>query len=166
MEDDGPNTCPSCSPSVPLNSSQGQCVLSHIGSHILHDIGVDRASEPCGLCLRPAPMCLFYLKKGKGANASLKIDFTKSRGCPNMLKYSYSVASKSTASSPCSNIPLPCPLCPNSDPAVWRYNMEEHICRVHPMALRTKYQSLWMLTRSEKELMKEIWTNREDGVPI
>jgi len=38
--------------------------------------------SPCGLCLRPAPLCVFYLTKGKGARGSPKIDQGCSIGCP------------------------------------------------------------------------------------
>ena len=69
-----------------------------MAAHILFDAGIKRSNEPCGLCLRPSPLCKFYLKKGKGAGASDQIDFAKST-CANKIHFSYAVASSSTSSS-------------------------------------------------------------------
>ncbi|KAF8152359.1 hypothetical protein B0H34DRAFT_724881 [Crassisporium funariophilum] len=111
-------------PTVTLDLSQGQRVLEHIGAHVLHDPSLDRSMPLCGLCLRPSPMCQFFLKKGKGAHAS-------------------GVASESTASSPCSNVPIHCPLCPKSDPAIWRYFFRIHFQQKHPNAPLAQYENIW-----------------------
>src|ERR1700690_570111 len=145
---DGPDgeisgTCPNCVPTVILDSTTGQCILQHIGAHLLYDSKVDRASSPCGLCLRPSPMCQFFLKKGKGAKGSIKLNTAMSKGCPNLIKFSYSIAEKSTKSSPCSNVPIPCPLCSKSDPAVWLYNMGHHMKHLHLLAQVSKYKHIW-----------------------
>lgn len=154
--------CSRCSPEVILDPTKGQHVLCHHGGHILEDPNVDRTAEPCGLCQQPWPMCEFYLKKGKGANRNLKIDLQASRGCINLhlIKFTYGVATKSTASSPCSNVPIICPLCSKSDPAIWRYNMLYHFKRQHPLANLTEYHHLWLLSNFEKVQMKEVWRNR------
>ncbi len=47
--DPGLSNCLCCSPSVPLDLSQGQRVLEHVGAHILKDPGIDRSVELCGL---------------------------------------------------------------------------------------------------------------------
>jgi len=105
--------CPRCSPTVTLDLAQGQRVLEHIGSHILYDPTVIQSIEPlCGLCLRPAQLCQFYLEKGKGAKGN-------------------GIAAESTASSPCSNVPIHCPICPQTDPAI-------------------KYERLWKLSNFER----------------
>ena len=117
--------CPlSTSPSVSLDLDHGQRVLEHIGAHVLFDRSVTCTEEPCGLCLRPAAICQYYLKKGKGAHGSLKIDQEKTRTCPTKPKLSYGVASVSTQSSPCSNIPIICPLCSKLKPVVWRATLQ------------------------------------------
>lgn len=105
--------CPRCSPTIALNLTQGQRVLDHIGAHILFDAAVINSQSPlCGLCLRPSPLCQMFLSKGKGGNRNLQIDQKLSRGCLMKVKYSYSTAAKSTPSSPCSNVPVQCPICP------------------------------------------------------
>src|SRR6266536_6169087 len=65
--------CMHCTPAVPLRKS-GQRVLEHMGGHILFDPSVDCSLEPCGLCLRPSPLCIFYLKKCKGIQAGDQIN--------------------------------------------------------------------------------------------
>lgn len=63
-------------------------------------------------------------------------------------------------SSPCSNVPLSCPLCPKTEPAVWRYNLQYHLSTVHPSAQRSKFEGLWKLTNFEEQEMKKIWLAR------
>jgi hypothetical protein len=160
LDDDNLSTCPNCSPMVTFEITQGQRILSHIGAHILHDPKVDRSSEPCGLCLQPSPMCQFYLKKGKGAKGTLKINHAASKGCPNLIKFSYGTASRSSKSSPCSNVPIRCPLCSSSDPAVWKYNMKFHFKLTHPSAPLSKYDHLWLLSSFEKSQLAGFWKDR------
>ncbi|KAF8802080.1 hypothetical protein BYT27DRAFT_7226487 [Phlegmacium glaucopus] len=124
VEENGTSSCLHCSPTVILDILQGQRVLEHIGAHILHNPGMTQSTELCGLCLRPPPFCEFFLTKGKGANGSLKINQILSRGCLMKAKYSYSVAAESSPSSPCSNVPVTCPLCAKTAPAIWKYFMK------------------------------------------
>jgi hypothetical protein len=156
------STCPVCSPEITLDLSQGQRILEHIGAHILFDPKVDRTSEPCFLCLRPAPLCQFFLTKGKGARGSPKIDQSRSSGCPMRLKFSYSVAAKSSASSPCSNVPVQCPLCPKSAVAVAKYNLKAHLLKAHPNVPVNNYESQWKLSSFEHAEMKNIWAKRQE----
>src|SRR5258708_26821826 len=74
----------------------------------------------------------------------------------------YSVASRSTPSSPCSNVPLSCSLCPKSSPAVWRYNFEHHMKISHRGISNGNYTSIYELTTSEQEEMLKIWERREN----
>lgn len=158
--DIGSADCPRCSPTITLDLSQGQRVLEHIGAHVLHDPGLDKSTPLCGLCLRPAPLCQFFLKKGKGAQGRMGINGSLSKGCLMKVKYAYHVASNSTASSPCSNVPIQCPLCPNVEPAVWRYFMRIHFQEMHPNAPILKYDHLWKLSSFEISEMKKIWAKR------
>ena len=160
MVDIGSADCPRCSPTITLDLSQGQRVLEHVGAHVLHDPGLDKSTPLCGLCLRPAPFCQIFLKKGKGAQGRMGINASLSKGCLMKVKYAYHVASKSTASSPCSNVPIHCPLCPNIEPAVWRYFMRIHFQEVHPNAPISKYDHLWKLSNFEISEMKKIWAKR------
>lgn len=154
--------CPLChSPSVYLELKQGQHILEHLGAHILFDRKVSRTDEPCGCCLRPGAICLYYLTKGKGVQGKPKIDWDHTRSCPTKLTFSYSVAADSTQTSPCSNVPLACPSCPKQEPAMWRYNLKHHYQRAHANVDHTKYAHLWELSAFEVEGMKEIWQRRQ-----
>lgn len=164
VEDQGTSSCPRCSPTVTLDLSQGQRVLEHIGAHILHDPGIAQSTEQCGLCLRPRPFCEFFLTKGKGANRALKVNQLLSRGCLVKVKYSYSVAAESSAASPCSNVPITCPLCSNTAPAIWKYFMKAHFQETHKSAPISKYEHLWKISDFETAEMKKIWTKRKNVV--
>lgn len=156
--------CMLFSPTVALDLSQNQCILEHAAAHVLHDPTVEKTMEPCGLCLRPVPLCQIFLKKGKSTNWTLKID--KYMGCSIKPSFSYGVASDSSASSPCSNVPIVCPLCPAKDtPAVWKYNMKDHIQNVHKTVTLSNYEHLWKLSNFEIMEMKNIWA-KQHNVPI
>ncbi|KAI0283829.1 hypothetical protein BC826DRAFT_891645, partial [Russula brevipes] len=151
--------CPKCQPTIDFDSSLRQRVVEHIGAHILHDASVDRSSEPCGLCLRPAPLCKINLKKTKGHAGNLAIDM-KTSSCPNLVKLSIMIASKCSDASPCTNHPMRCPYCPKSSPAVWSYTFRQHMLRVHPAVPLEKHRSIWSISKFEKERMKQVWEHR------
>ncbi|KAF8170125.1 hypothetical protein BJ912DRAFT_837309, partial [Pholiota molesta] len=151
--------CMRCSPSVTLDLSQGQWVLEHIGAHILYDSAVLRSMPLCGLCLRPSPMCEFFLTKGKGAQGNLQIDQKKSQGCQINTTYSYGVASESTKSLPCSNVPISCPKCKKKDPAVWQYFLKNHFEEKH-LKFVGEFKDLWDLSNFEMLEMEKIWSKR------
>ncbi|KAJ8089166.1 hypothetical protein PM082_014414 [Marasmius tenuissimus] len=155
-----PNKCPACSPTVLLNPKLAQTVLAHMGSHCLFDtVNTPSLLEPCGLCLRPSPTCAIYLEKGRGHNGRLRVDRKRST-CSNLLSFSYTAAAQSTDNSPCSNVPLICSLCPSGDPAVWKYNMKEHIAIKHAPITPANYKSLWEIGCEERDAMRKIWKNR------
>lgn len=152
--------CPACGPDSTLDLSQGQRLLEHIAAHILHDSKFERSIERCGLCLRSSPQCQFYLKKGRGTQSNLKIDWDRST-CPTKINFSYIVAAQSTASSPCSNIPILCPLCSEKkDPAIWKYYAKTHFHNNHPTADFSRYEYLWTLSNFEVGEMKKVWMKR------
>ncbi|KAF8054223.1 hypothetical protein FPV67DRAFT_1763516 [Lyophyllum atratum] len=154
------NICTTCHPEVPLPKS-GPRILEHMAAHLYFDDPmIDRSTEPCGLCLRPAPLCVFYLKKGRGAGASEQVDLAKST-CPNKVSFSYAVAAESAPTSPCSNVPLRCPVCPATATAVWRYNLLHHMRNKHPTVSLRPYESMYMISNSEKVQLKQIWLNRK-----
>lgn len=159
----GERFCPRCDPPVELNWNDAPRVLEHMAGHLLFDRALDTSQDLCGFCLRPAPQCLFYLRKGKGADSGMQVDFrsSKSRGCERARPFKYAFASKSTAHSPCSNVPIICPRCPAGQPAVWRYNFAAHCRRVHPSAALSDYADIHLLSASEKEGMRRIWDSRK-----
>ena len=154
--------CPRCPSTVILDLSQGQRVLEHIGAHILYDPGVVHVKGVlCGLCLRPSPLCQYFITKGKGANGNLCVNSEASRGCLMKMNYSYRVAAESSASSPCSNVPIHCPICSKSEPAVWKYFMKFHFEEKHKnLRPFTKHEYLWKMSDFEMLEMKKIWEKR------
>jgi hypothetical protein len=65
-------------------------------------------------------------------------------------------ASKCTEKSPCTNIPIQCPLCPKVSDAMWKYNMGAHIHISHPSANLMNYEELYSISPKETILMKGI----------
>ncbi|KAI0026715.1 hypothetical protein K488DRAFT_64966, partial [Vararia minispora EC-137] len=127
--------------------------IEHISSHLLHDqknVGTS-SQELCGFCLRPSYQCKIYLK-GKGT----RID-RDHPGCLRGVSFKYSIARESTASLPCSNAPIVCPLCKETDPAVWRYNLKVHIVRSHPGVSPDEYRQLWELKKLKRDHMTQVW---------
>jgi hypothetical protein len=129
-----------------------------MAAHILLDSSIKRSEEPCGLCLCSYSLCRFYLKKGKSAGTSNQVDFTRSM-CANKVQFSYAVASVSTSSSPCSNVPLCCPICPAVEPCIWQYNLTHHMQAKHPTISLTPHKPLWKITNAEQQSLKEVWEN-------
>ncbi len=153
-----PKQCPGCKQDLP---STPQRVLEHMGAHILFDPKVLPTSEPRGLCLKPSPACVFYLTKSKGTKGNLKINYATSK-CSNSMEFNYGVAQVSGSSNPCSNVPSPCPFCPNSASAVWMYNMKEHIRTKHLYVNLSEHAQVWRILESEKAAMKQIWSTRKN----
>ena len=151
--------CPGCPRTVHLDRSNGQRVLAHIGSHILHDTAIDRSLEPCGLCLCPATLCTIYLTKRSARNGNWTVKYSGTAPCPNATSFSYAAAMVSSESSPCSNVPVICPYCPDESPAVWRYNMQSHVKNRHRVDPH-KQKELWVLTKDEETAMANVWRHR------
>lgn len=120
---DGQADCTMCGPTAALNWRNTPRILEHMGAHILYDTKLNASEERCGLCLRPAPMCQIYIKKGRGTQGRCSVDQKKSK-CPNFVRFNYRNAETSSESSPCSNVPVICPLCPTGSPAVWTYSLQ------------------------------------------
>ncbi|KAI0068069.1 hypothetical protein BV25DRAFT_1875223 [Artomyces pyxidatus] len=112
----------------------------HIGKHLLHHIrgtglfpstpGNAKIGDnlPCGFC-------------GHSGNPSCAIELSVTQrkvtvncNCPYKVKISFGWAKRGTAASPSRNVPIVCTLCPHppslpahTNPAIWSYNMDEHI---------------------------------------
>lgn len=157
--------CPNCRPIVRFNPSLRQRVVEHISAHILYDPSVDQSSEPCGLCLRPASLCKIVLKKGKGQTGNLAIDM-KASSCPNLVKFSIATAAHCSDASPCTNHPIVCPHCHDSEssPVIWSYNFQSHLLRKHPRVSleghSNKSRLLLTLAKLEQDGMKGVWDRR------
>jgi hypothetical protein len=160
-DDDSLSQCPRCSPPHYFRTGAGGEVLAHIGAHLLFDKTLNRSQDLCGLCLRPAPLCKWVLKKARGGGTT--IDFDKSV-CPNMVNFNYQKAAVSKESSPCSNVPLRCPVCSFSDPKaqpVWKYNLDAHFDLMHPSVDKDSYSEHFHLTPFEHLQMKKCWKARK-----
>ncbi|KAI0027360.1 hypothetical protein K488DRAFT_29215, partial [Vararia minispora EC-137] len=124
--------CAYCTPPYPLDKKSGPLIIEHMSTHVLRDRKhIDHETEPCRLCLRSHEAFQIYLTKRRGKHGSTIIDRAR-LCCPNLVSFSYAKAAQLHKGSPCSNVPLQCPLCDAGSPAVWRYNLQYHLARVHP----------------------------------
>jgi hypothetical protein len=151
--------CPHCGPLVTLNLKNGQCVLEHMGTHILYDSKLDSSEERCGQCLHPTPMCQIYLRKACGIAGSVSVDRKKS-SCVNMIHFNYATASTSSDASPCSNVLITCPLCPDDKPAVWTYSLSAHFKERHCLQNPALFPIKVSLVQSEKDGLQRVWGSR------
>lgn len=116
---------------------------AHIGEHVLLAARNQAEPEhsdvyigplPCGFCGQDDAGCLTQLQIGP--RGGIKVVST----CP--YKYDsmkYKDEKESTDDSPCTNIPIHCPLCPKSasgEPrTIWKYNAVFHLVEEHPQSL-------------------------------
>ncbi|KAF8160309.1 hypothetical protein BJ912DRAFT_1151048 [Pholiota molesta] len=148
--------CPFC-PDVLISSFNGQNLLKHMGSHILHDPHVERSREPCGFCLNTSFSCKIFLKRNS------MIDMTKSE-CPYLRNIRITQAKTFSVTQPCTNHPLRCPLCEAQGtgfPAVWKYNFRAHLARFHPTATPENHTEYWQLHENEKTLLRAVYDDRK-----
>jgi hypothetical protein len=152
--------CPCC-PSLRLSKSSPTELVSHMGMHILHDEALKNVVNPCGFCLAPGSLCSVQLKKGQGRKVGMQIDLQNTR-CQhsNQVKLSLTSFAKSTNASPCTNVPISCPLCPASSEAVWKYNLEAHLKAVHPTASIAEYKELYEISKSERVALKAAYISK------
>ena len=150
------NDCSRCEPSVVLNWKNAQHVLEHMGAHVLFDNLLDTSEELCGMCIHPTLMCQFYLRKPRGASANYSVDYKKS-SCVNLMHFNYATASTSSGASPCSNVPVSCPLCPDGSPAVWKYSLKTHFRGKHRLKSCAHFPIKVSLPQSERNGMKKVW---------
>jgi hypothetical protein len=108
-------------------------------------------------------MCAVYVAKSKGSQGAHYVDVSKSR-CKNgnVVKLSLGSGEKATIHSPCTNVPLACPLCPSVAPAIWKYNVLEHISQVHPTADASSdaYKLLYDIGPFEVSVLKVLWLKK------
>jgi hypothetical protein len=126
--------------------------------HILHDDAVKNSPSPCGFCLLPDSRCIVRLKKGRGQKGSHHINWDNTI-CQHGNKVSLSIKTfqKSTTTSPCTNIPMNCPICPSGSNAIWKYNLQNHITTVHPTANIEEYKTLFEVSKFERVMLKQWW---------
>ncbi|KAJ7883141.1 hypothetical protein B0H14DRAFT_2564942 [Mycena olivaceomarginata] len=154
------NLCSHCKPPLEfiLDVKHAPRVIEHSAAHLLHDPSIHRNAELCGLCLCPAPMCTFYLRKTAGGG--YQVDWDKST-CLYKIPFQYAVASVSTAGSPCSNVPVICPSCGPKKLAVWKYNLGDHFRNHHGLHNPAVWPVNLQLTDVETNGLARIWESRK-----
>ncbi|PPQ86817.1 hypothetical protein CVT26_000971 [Gymnopilus dilepis] len=131
-------------------------LLKHNGGHILHDERLRDVGDACGLCLSSTNGCVIYLVcKGKYTTISLE----KSK-CVNLQQFRLGQAAKFTRSSPCTNHPMRCVLCPDNAPAVWKYNLQSHIVADHPRANVALYEKQYKISADKVVLMRGVYLSK------
>ncbi|KAJ6577547.1 hypothetical protein B0H19DRAFT_932108, partial [Mycena capillaripes] len=152
--------CKKCFPAVPIQTNNYQRVLEHNGVHILFDESIKAVDQPCGLCLRPFPMCRFVFLKGAGTVAARQIDWARST-CLNPLKFQMAAAMKSSEKSPCTNYLILCPL--HCGVVVWTYNLIAHLkSSLHNLRSFDNIPSFYRRAESELDRMRAVWDNRQN----
>ena len=168
--------CFSCekNSSTPLGYSENSCarcgawakfsgtnkLLNHNGVHILHDPTIKILKNLCGLCFHEGG-CIFYLTKKHGLDQTgVKINLRDSV-CPRLSSFTYKTPPESKPNSPCSNVPIYCPVCPDCAPAVWKYNMQYHMQTMHPETT-DHYASLWQISPSKIAILHVLWSDCTD----
>ena len=116
---------------------------------------------PCGLCGGSGDACAVYIAKGKGSQGAHYVDILKSC-CKNgnVVKLSLGAREKSTMTSPSTNVPVACPLCPSPAHAVWKYNLQQHISEVHPTAGSDDYKLLYAINPFKVSALKVLWLKK------
>lgn len=154
---------------VSLSALSAPALVTHMGAHILHDRLLNGADNPCGFCLNTGSLCSIYLTI---TSKNTVIDMEGSK-CPHLRKLHLLPASKhNPPSSPCTNHPLVCPLCPPKSPTVWKYNLRSHIINVHPTADINLYMQYFDINESERTLMKRAFkvkprrVKRNEGISL
>ena len=126
-----------------------------MGAHILHDERMKNADRPCGLCLSRGASCI--IRFTKGCNPQVDV---KNSTCPNIFPIRLKSAAKFSPNSPCTNVPLQCPLCPaDSLERIWKYNMQAHISS-HKDANPDLHKHLFGLAENECTLMKAVFLTK------
>ncbi|KAJ7930974.1 hypothetical protein B0H13DRAFT_1594740, partial [Mycena leptocephala] len=156
--------CTKCYPAVQIPTKNYQRVLEHNGAHILFDESLQRADQPCGLCLRPFPMCTFVFLKRSGTATARQIDWAQSK-CLNGSRKAkkcqiMTAAMRSSEKSPCTNHLIECPLQCGS--VVWTYNLTTHYQgSYHNLSSLSNIPVFYRMVGHEMEWMKTVWTDRQ-----
>ena len=103
-------------------------------------------------------MLLSALKKGRGTSQGYTIDMKHSK-CVNLIQFKYAIAATSLENSPCTNVPVICPICSLKSPAVWTYSLDAHFCNSHSLS-RDHFPIKHHLSRSEREGIQIVWENQ------
>ena len=139
----------------------------HIGAHLLFDEQwTERPTFPCGFCgTRPAVPYTDSASLVSGCPTALvkasSGTFAHKGACKlaGEMKYSHKSALKSAEGSPCTNVPMLCPLCPSKPGVtVYKYSMEQHWRSGHPEAVITAAMKETVeISASERRWLRAKW---------
>ncbi|GJE96106.1 hypothetical protein PsYK624_122990 [Phanerochaete sordida] len=138
------NRCPHC-PAFRLADVSAPIQLRHIGAHILHDPKLKGVESACGWCLRVGLSCAVYIRKNSRGGYTVDTRPNRSRCLGGVRTFSIKAAAKFSDTSPCTNHPIVCRLCPAGSPAVWKYNFESHLRSAHSGITIEQYASRYKL---------------------
>eukprot|EP00899_Mesostigma_viride_P001224 jgi/Mesvir1/11101/Mv02469-RA.1 len=106
----------------------------HVGAHILsgrlcpdsHNLAAPHNLSLCGFCGQSS------------SETTCKVTLTSKRGgaqatvaCSSFTKFNYASAAKYSKSSPCTNVPRVCGVCPGGNTIVWSYDYLNHLQLKH-----------------------------------
>jgi hypothetical protein len=112
--------------------------------------------NPCGFCGLDGCLTQLLEKKGGG--------FTITSNCPyHYVQMQYRVAVQFSKSSPCTNVPIQCPICPTlvskAPQTIWKYNALFHLTSEHatdstPPKIPRQLLADMHITREEEKALK------------
>ncbi|KAH9923817.1 uncharacterized protein B0H18DRAFT_934574 [Fomitopsis serialis] len=140
---------------------------NHVGHHLLYELRdvpdpkphkIEIGTEPCGWCGRDGECITQLVKKGNSRILHSSCEY-------HHTKMKYGAASKTNKNTPCTNVPIHCPLCPptsNGQPrTIWKYNTFIHLLLEHSTPDAIELPSVppqllldMHISRAEEEAMK------------
>ena len=124
------------------------CMRTHVGRHLLRKECVKGQEEislatACGFCGDRVTCSTQVVMRNKRTHALVTLMICD---CPNQpAKLRWNTLAKRSASSPCTNHPVRCPLCTKT---IWSYCMAQHDADVHDIA---QHPDLMHITEAEQE---------------
>ena len=101
----------------------------------------------CGFCGNEGPCHTFVERQTKSIRSLQVVSH-----CPFRDDFSYSAASSSSKSNPCTNRPVQCPRCPSGSGYIWSYSLRDHLLLVHgPQVLHESSKQIEVFDPSDNE---------------
>jgi hypothetical protein len=141
-------------PHIPLTLRNPAALARHIGVHMLFGDRARIGDNPCGFCFGFDGSCKIWVNFRKGRKGSAFIDMKRSK-CPNLCKLSLGESKAKKAR--CTNKPVYCPICGESEGTFWMYNMEIHLTKVHGLegAALERHKKLYAISTEEIKYMRK-----------
>ncbi|KAG8718339.1 hypothetical protein FRC09_012817 [Ceratobasidium sp. 395] len=125
-------TCSQCGEAITLGKSSKMRI--HVGKHLLAqrispaNVNEDASTNPssCGFC-GGSSSCYSWLERKHGSATAFQV----CSNCPYKEDFSYSAASRSSKTNPCTNRPTRCPMCPPDGRYIWSYELQHHLSTCH-----------------------------------